>query len=1134
MSRPDIKLHDIYDLEKSTVLMNGTQALVRLMLMQKARDRAAGLNTGGYVTGYRGSPLGSVDAQMRRADAALKAANVVFEEALNEDLAATALWGTQQAELRGEGRFDGVFGLWYGKGPGVDRSGDPIRHANLAGTSQNGGVVLAMGDDHTGESSTTCHQSDGALIDASVPILSPAGVQEILDYGLYAYALSRYAGVWAGLKLMKDTVEVTSVVDGRPDRVSFVTPDLELPDGGLNIRLNDHWVEQEARLLDHKIRAAEAFSRANRMDRPVWPNNGARIGFVAAGKNWLDLVHALSLLGLDEQAADALGISTYKIAQIWPIDRQSLRDWAAGLDLIVVVEEKRKLIEAQIKDILFDQPDRCRVYGASKNGAPLFQVKYALDPVDIAVKIGKILQEEGAALPGLEDAVRDLVDATRAPNTPDLATRTPYFCAGCPHSSSTKVPDGALAYSGIGCHFLAQYMGRNTGGHTHMGGEGANWIGESKFSTRTHVFQNVGDGTYNHSGLMAIRAAAMAGTNMTYKILFNDAVAMTGGQTNDGGLDAAQIAKEVLGIGVENVALVYDEKEEIDFARFPREVETHPRENLADVQDKFQNINGVSVILYVQTCAAEKRRRRKRGAFPDPDQRVFINPDICEGCGDCGVQSNCVAIVPFETKLGRKRAIDQSACNKDFSCLNGFCPAMVTVHGAVPRAKSTQTLEIGTLPEPELPQISGTHNIVITGIGGTGVVTIGSLLAMAAHIDGKGAAMMEMAGIAQKGGAVHIHCRVANRPEDISAIRVAPGECDTLIGGDLVVSAGSKTLGLTRLGRSKAVINSHETMTGEFTRDADFRLPSKDLNLSLEAGLGAELSLFDASDLATRTLGDSVYANMMILGACWQKGYIPISRDALVEAIALNGKSVDANQQAFEIGRWAACWPEEVAQLTGQNLKILPETLDSIIENRAAHLVEYQSIRLRKRYLKELEKFVDPTLKEAVAKGYHQVLAYKDEYEVSRLLGKTRGQVGSIFDGDIRLKYLLAPPMLGGKDATGRPKKRNFGEGVIRLMPILARFKWLRGTALDPFRYSADRKLERDMIRSYEADLNELAQSTTPATMEIAIEIARLPLSVRGFGPVKQSAHETASRRRAELWEAFRVAKTHQPPQAAE
>ncbi|MGB0968504.1 MAG: indolepyruvate ferredoxin oxidoreductase family protein, partial [Halocynthiibacter sp.] len=726
MSQPKISLNDRFDLEKTPVLLNGTQALVRLMLAQKERDRVAGLNTAGYVTGYRGSPLGAVDLQMSKAEKLLTGSDVRFEPGMNEDLAATAIWGSQQAELRGEGKYDGVYGLWYGKGPGVDRSGDVMRHANMAGTSAMGGVLMAMGDDHTGESSTTLHQSDWAMLDAYMPVLSPAGVQEILDYGHYGWALSRFAGVWCGLKVMKDTVEATAVVDGDPHRMKIITPDFEMPEGGLNIRMVDTPHAQEARMIDYKRFAAEEFARVNKINHRVWGKKGAKIGFVAAGKNWLDLTHALQLLGLDEAECERLGITTYKVGQVWPMDMQGMLDWAEGLDVIVAVEEKRKLIEVQIKEAIFDDRQGRRVYGWHKNGEELFPTRMAIEPIMIARALGEILCEEGKGTDGVKTAMRKLEDAQRADNAPDIAARLPYFCSGCPHNSSTKVPDGSRAYAGIGCHYMVQWMDRETMGFTQMGGEGANWIGEAPFSTRDHVFQNLGDGTYNHSGVLAIRAAVAANTKMTYKILYNDAVAMTGGQDHEGDIDAPKIAREVLAIGVSKLVIVYDDKEDVVKSAFPAGLEFYERADLMDVQKRMADVEGVSAIIYIQTCAAEKRRRRKRGLFPDPDKRVFINPDVCEGCGDCGVQSNCVSIVPLETELGRKRAIDQSSCNKDFSCVNGFCPSFVTLEGATPKKRAAAAFTIPDLPMPALPVIKGTHNVIITGVGGTGVVTIGA------------------------------------------------------------------------------------------------------------------------------------------------------------------------------------------------------------------------------------------------------------------------------------------------------------------------------------------------------------------------------------------------------------------------
>ncbi len=1128
MSTQKISLNDKYDLTKSPVMLNGTQALVRLMLMQKHRDVQAGLNTAGLVTGYRGSPLGAVDMQMKRAEKHLTASDITFQYGLNEDLAVTALWGAQQAEVRGEGKYDGVFGLWYGKGPGVDRSGDAIRHANMAGSSKYGGVLMAMGDDHTGESSTVLHQSEWSLMDCYLPIVSPAGVQEILDYGIYGIGLSRFSGLWTGLKTMKDTIEVTSVVDGNPNRMQLVTPEFDMPADGLNIRLDDDRFRQENRIIDYKRFAAEAYSHANKMDKRMWGKPGAKIGFVAAGKNWLDLVHAMSLLNIDENMAERLGITTYKVGQTWPLDMKGFNDWAEGLDLIVVVEEKRKLIEIQIKEAIFDDRRGRRVYGWYKGGAggmhrdELFPTKYALDPIMIAEKLGQILIEEGRETEAIRAGLSALEDAKRADNAEEIAARLPYFCSGCPHNSSTKLPDGSRAYAGIGCHFMVQWMDRETTGFTHMGGEGVNWVGEAPFSNRKHVFQNLGDGTYNHSGVQAIRAALAEGTNITFKILYNDAVAMTGGQEAEGGLTAQQIAHELTAMGVKTIAVVYDEKEDVDAKLFPAGMRMHERAELMVVQKEFEQVEGVSAIIYIQTCAAEKRRRRKKGLFPDPDQRVFINSDVCEGCGDCGVQSNCVSIVPKETELGRKRAIDQSSCNKDFSCVKGFCPSFLTIEGAKIRKEPTAALDLPDLPTPELPNINGTHNVVITGVGGTGVVTIGAVLAQAAQIDGKGAGMMEMAGLAQKGGAVHIHCRIANKPEDISAIRVATGECDALIGGDLVVSAGAKTIGLMKTGKTGAVVNSHEIITGDFTRDTEFQIPSDRLQVALEARLRERLDLFDASELARASMGDSIFSNMMVFGAAWQRGLLPISLEAIQEAITLNGAAVERNLRAFDIGRWAVLYPQEAARLAEPNVVELPKTLDEKITFRKAHLTDYQGPRLAKRYAKMLDGISDKALKEAVAKGYHKLLSYKDEYEVARLLLSSRQKAEAEFEGDLKISYNLAPPMLTGTDPNGRPKKRKFGPGMERWLRLLAKFKGLRGTPLDLFGYTAERKMERALIKQYESDMKEWLPKASPEIMEPLIALAELPLEIRGFGPVKQANEAKAAKRREEILSVLR------------
>ena len=893
-----VSLDDKYDLQQSIIFVSGVQALVRLLLMQKERDRRAGLNTAGFVAGYRGSPLGGVDHQMIRARKLFDENDIRFTPGLNEDLAATAIWGAQQAQMRGEGRYDGVFSIWYGKGPGVDRCGDVFRHANLAGTSPFGGVLALMGDDHTAESSTTAHQSDFHLVDVMMPVLHPAGLQEMLDFGLHGWALSRYAGVWVGLKAMKDTINSTASIDGSLERVRIVTPtDFVMPEGELNIRPRDPALAQEARMQDFKRDAILAFVRANGLNRIV-TDGGARpkLGVITVGKSYLDVRQALDDLGINEARANALGLRLYKIGCVWPLEPEGLRAFAHDLDLIVVVEEKRSLIEVQLREELYGTPWQARCVGKKdERGDWLFPVKGALDTNEIAIAIGRRLlnyhqsEELSARVARLEAAQKALAKTVPA------ASRIPHFCAGCPHNTSTRVPEGARAYAGIGCHFMAQWMDRSTEGVTQMGGEGANWVGEAHFSTRKHVFQNLGDGTFSHSGLLALRFACVENTSITYKILFNDAVAMTGGQALEGSLKVDDIARQCAAEGVKRIIVVTAEPQkyraDVDW---PKGLTIRPREELDAAQRELQEIAGVTVLIYDQTCAAEKRRRRKRGAYPDPDRRVLINERVCEGCGDCGVASNCVAIQPLETEFGRKRRIDQTNCNKDFSCLNGFCPSFVVAHGARPRKAAPIAIgaSVDAIPEPVAPELGErVYEILVTGVGGTGVVTIGAIIGMAAHLEGKGCGMIDMAGLAQKGGEVFSHVKLARRREDIHAIRVAAGEADLLLGGDLVVSGSKKALAAVEAGHTAVVVNSAEVYPGDFTRSADFRLPVERIKQTIRDHAGGRVDFFDASALAIQMLGSSLGANMLMLGYAFQKGYLPLSRAALTRAIELNGEA---------------------------------------------------------------------------------------------------------------------------------------------------------------------------------------------------------------------------------------------------
>ena len=1132
MPKQGASLNDKYDLGVERQLLTGTQAIVRLLLMQHARDANSGLKTAGYVSGYRGSPIAALESALIRTRPLLDGANVVFHPGVNEDLAATAIWGTQMAELRGEGRYDGVFGVWYGKGPGVDRSGDVFRHANHAGTSKNGGVIALMGDDHTCESSTSAHQSEFAFVDAMMPVLNPAGVQEILDYGLYGFALSRYAGVWVGIKCVKDNIESTATVDGRIDRVSIKLPtadEFPLPSDGLNIRLGDQALTKEARLHDYKRGAALAFARVNKLDRIVMSGGvGARIGIVSTGKSYLDTRQALDELGIDELKANQLGIRLYKVAMTYPMEPEGLRAFAEGLDLIIVVEEKRALIEVQVKEELFNLPNRPIVLGKKdENDQWLFPAKGALDPLDIALSLG----ERIARLTSDEGVRNRLGELKRLkgnmPATADAFQRTPYFCAGCPHNSSTVVPEGSRAYAGIGCHYMAQWMDRQTEGFTHMGGEGANWVGEAHFSKRKHVFQNLGDGTYIHSGSLALRAAVGSGVNVTYKILYNDAVAMTGGQKLDGGMTVTQVVGQALAEGVKRVDVVTDQPENYTQGMLPPGVRVHHRRDLQAVQKELAEIPGTTVLVYDQTCAAEKRRRRKKGEFPDPDKRIFINPAVCEGCGDCGVKSNCVAVIPLETELGRKRQIDQSACNKDFSCVEGFCPSFVSVHGAKPKkAKGVAgqdgiTAMLASLPDPSAPAL-GLHpySMLVTGVGGTGVVTVSAVLAQAAHIEGKGFGSIDMTGLAQKGGAVACHMRVATDPSGIHAIRIGSNTADVIIGGDLVVTAGNKILETVKPDHTAVVFNTYEMTTGDFTRKPDLQVPGGALAQAIADRVRKGTSVgLDAHDYAVRLFGDSIASNMFLLGLAYQLGLIPIGAVAIEEAITLNGAAVDMNRQAFRFGRLAAhdrAALDRIAKPVAKE-KPVPKTLDEIVAFRAGELAAYQDEALAQRFksmvasIANIEHTKAPGkagLAEAVAHGYHKLLAYKDEYEVARLYtdGRFQAAIADKFDGSGKIEFHLSPPIIGwlNRDkVTGHPRKVTLGPWMMPVLRMLARMKGLRGSWLDVFGYARERRMERQMIADYERRIDEITQRLTGGNHAAAVALALLPLEIKGFGHVK-------------------------------
>jgi len=1157
-----VTLDDKYDLTKDHVFITGTQAVIRMLLMQRERDRLAGLNTAGFVSGYRGSPIGGLDQNLWRARKWLEAANIVFQPGLNEELAATAVWGSQQAEIRGDGKYDGVFGLWYGKGPGVDRSGDVFRHANMAGSSKHGGVLALMGDDHTAESSTVAHQSEFHFVDVMIPILNPAGVQEILDYGQYGYAMSRFCGTWVAFKCVKDNIESTASVDGSLERVKIIIPDdFVMPPGGLNIRSRDAVLDQEARLQDFKRDAMLAFVRANNLNRIVLSGGrNPKIGIITVGKSYLDVREALDELGLDEVKANDMGLRLYKVACPWPLSQRELLEFAQGLDKVIVVEEKRSLIEVQLREELYGTANQPLCIGKKdESGNWLFPVKGALDPNDIAIVIGERLlaYHNNDDLRGRVARLRHAQEVLKV--TSDVATRVPHFCSGCPHNTSTKVPEGMRAYAGIGCHYMVQWMDRATDGFTQMGGEGANWIGEAPFSKRGHVFQNLGDGTYNHSGILALRWAVDTKTNVTYKILYNDAVAMTGGQPHEGGLKVDMIARQVREEGVERIALVTDEPHKYPKdIRWPSGMTIHHRDELDAVQRELAQIPGVTVMIYDQTCASEKRRRRKRGEYPDPDKRVIINDLVCEACGDCSVQSNCVAVQPVETEFGRKRQIDQSNCNKDFSCVKGFCPSFVTVHGAkvkkaVPDTVSTEGMTFKPLPDPAIPTIDRTFNVIVTGVGGTGVVTIGAILGMAAHLEGKGMGMIDMAGLAQKGGAVYSHVRLANRQEDIHAIRVSAESAHLVLGCDLVVTGTKKVLASVKQGQTALVVNTAEVMPGEFTRNADFSLPTERLKRAIKGAAGEEGAAFvDATAVATALLGNAIAANMFMLGYAYQAGHVPLSAAAIEKAIELNGEAVKMNLAAFTWGRRAAAEPELIASMMSElkapaESRRISETLDEVIARRQEFLNAYQSKRYGKRYralverVREAEGKAVPNstaLTDAVARSLFKLMAYKDEYEVARLYtnGNFERQVAATFEGEnLRYEFHMAPPILAKKDPiTGLPKKMSFGPSMMKAMRVLAKFRTLRGTPLDVFGYSHERRTERALIREFEGRIEEIVAKLNADNHALAVGLANIPQKIRGFGHVKERNLKAAKAEEAELLAKFRAEPERPLPIAAE
>ena len=1143
----DYELNDRYRRQTGRVFLTGTQALVAIMLMQRRMDERAGLNTAGFVSGYRGSPLGAVDQAMWGAKSFLDDANIKFLPAINEDLAATAVLGTQQVEVEKTRTVDGVYSMWYGKGPGVDRAGDALKHGNAYGSSANGGVLVVAGDDHGCVSSSMSHQSDVAFMAFYMPTINPASIGEYIEFGLWGYAASRYSGMWIGFKAISEAVESAASMD-LPQLPEFHMPDdFAPPPGGLNFRWPDLPGMQIETRMRAKKNALRAFARANPIDRVIWRNPKAKYGIVTTGKAHFDVMEALARLGIDEKRARKIGIEIYKVGLVWPLETDGAERFMADKEEVLVIEEKRGIIESQLKEYIYDRAVRKPKLILGKHdedGEPLISWVDELTPSMLVPILARRLKRTFSKL-SFNDALAMIARAeSEIVDAPGGAARVPYFCSGCPHNTSTKVPEGSRALAGIGCHFMASWMDRKTSDLIQMGGEGVNWASKSMFLSDKHIFQNLGDGTYYHSGYMAIRQAIAADAHITYKILYNDAVAMTGGQPVDGQLTVPQIAAQLVAEGVRQVAVLSDDPDRTEaYGAYPPRIHVRHRDELDAVQRELREIDGVTALIYDQTCAAEKRRRRKRGTYPDPAKRVFINDLVCEGCGDCSKQSNCLSIVPKETEFGRKRMIDQSSCNKDYSCVKGFCPSFVTVEGGElqrpePRAFGDE-LEalLEALPTPTLPHIDRAYDILIGGVGGTGVVTIGAITTMAAHLEGKGASVLDFMGFAQKGGTVLSYVRLGETPDHLNQVRIDTGEAEAVIACDLVVGTDPRALRVMKLGRTRAIANMDIIPTADFVRDRNVDFQSRLRLKTIEKACAAQnVDRIDANTIAGRLMGDLVFSNMLLFGFAWQKGLAPLSFSAIERAIELNGVAVEKNKRAFALGRAAAVNAEIVHKAAGLLDDEEPaETLDRFIDSRAEFLTAYQNAA----YAESYRQFVDTVRAKSdaleggqafvrtVARYLFKLMAYKDEYEVARLYtdGSFRKNIANTFTGDYKLKFHLAPPFLNNEtDADGRPKKKQFGSWMMPAFAALSRMKFLRGTPFDPFGRTAERKMERQLVVDYRTRIANIADKLTSENLDTAIAIASLPDEIRGYGPVKEEAVVTAEAKLPDLMAAFKTA----------
>lgn len=1129
----DYQLSDKYELTSGRVFMTGIQALVRLPLMQKQLDEKNGLNTAGFISGYRGSPLGAYDMELWKSQSFLAKQDVHFEPGVNEDLAATAVWGTQLIDFyRDDANRDGVFAYWYGKAHGVDRSADVFRQANIQGTAKHGGVLVFCGDDHAAESSMFSHQTDQIFEAAMMPVLFPSSVEEYLSMGLLGIQLSRYCGLWVGFKTITETVESGASVT-IPELPEISIPaDFKIPVHSLNYDVKLKWpnerMEYERRMIEERAMAAHAFAYANRIDKVLISSPAKHLGIVTVGKAHGDLMEALEILGLDSCKLEAAGISLYKVGMSWPLEPRGIREFADGMKSLLVVEEKRPQLEKQIKEQLYNLPPKHRPEILGKrdwNNEVLLPEIWVFSPEIVAEAVRRwLMHTEMSHL--IERRIS--VEPPCVNQSNKLLTRTPYFCSGCPHNTSTKVPDGSISGAGIGCHIMVLGQGQRSETFTHMGGEGIHWVGLHRFSKRNHVFQNLGDGTYQHSGSLAIRQAVTSNINITYKLLYNDAVAMVGGQPVDGQPSPGRIAQQMLAEGVKQVALVSDHVEKFRADKsLPPGVTLHDRDELDRVQRELREVEGVTAIIYEQTCAAEKRRRRKKKKMEDPNLRVFINDRVCEGCGDCSVASNCISIEPKETVFGRKRLVNQSTCNKDYSCQKGFCPSFVSVIGGQirkPDLSSVKALEetcFAGLPTVQVPDLDRVYSILIAGIGGTGVLTIGALLSMASHLEGKGATTLDFTGLSQKNGAVTAHVKVAPRQELIHTPRIVNGGANLLLACDMVAAA--RSVSKMRSGVTRSVVNTAMVPVAAFTRNNDLYFPVEETKAEfVKATSVEEVDFLDATRIAEDLFGDSIATNLFMVGYAYQKGYVPLHDESIERAIELNGVAVDLNRRAFRWGRFAAHDLENLLEIvkhrgnTDDGENPVFTTLDAQIEFYRNELVRYQDTTYAERYLREVNSFrvfemtkfgSDSSLTPMVSKYLYKLMAYKDEYEVSRLYSEAsfKEKLASQFDGDYKLMFHLAPPAFNLKDRlSGRPKKIAMGEWMMPVFKLISKLKALRGTRLDLFGYTQERKAERQLIQDYLALLGEIKMKLNENNFELGSQLVALPEGIRGFGHVKE------------------------------